>query len=473
MVWHIVEPGRTYIDNWHIGAICEHLQAVTEGQIKRLLCNMPPRSMKTLLFSVIWPAWEWIKKPQTRYIYASYAASLSERDALKARRLIESAWYRQRYGEIYKLTSDQNEKKRYENDKTGYRLSTSVGGTGTGEGGDRIVADDPHNAIEIHSPAARREVITWWSETMSTRGNDPATMAHVVVMQRLHQQDLSGYLIDLGTYDHLCLPMEYEGSGKLTSIGWIDPREKAGELLWPSRFDREYVNALKLTLRSAASGQLQQRPSPPEGAIIKREWFKFYLIAPSEWDQIIMSWDLTFKNSTDADWVVGQVWGRAGANKYLLDQVRDRMGFVETRRAFRRLCDKWPQATAKLIEDKANGPAIIDSLREEISGIVAINPKDSKLARVEATSPQIEGGNVYLPEHAPWIHDFIEEFLMFPNGAHDDQVDTATQALNYLARNERAGQVASVGETIYGSGNYGFSDRTGIASSTSSGGRIF
>ena len=207
--------------------------------------------------------------------------------------------------------------------------------------------------------------------------------------------------------------------------------------------------------------------------IVKREWSKYYNVAPSEWDQIIMSWDMTFKNSNSADWVVGQVWGRQGARKYLLDQVRDRMGFVETRRAVKRLRDKWPTATAILIEDKANGPAIIDTLREEISGIIAINPKDSKVARLEAISPQIEAGDVFLPEAAPWIDDFIEEFLMFPNGAHDDQVDTATQALNYLARNERAGQVASVGETIYGSGNYGFSDRTGIASSTSSGGRIF
>src|SRR5215813_600811 len=277
LAWSVVEPSTPFVPGWHIDAIIEHLEAVTRAQIRNLLINVPPRHMKSLLVSVFWPAWEWIRFPERRWLYSSYAASLSTRDSVKCRRLIESPWYQERWRGRFALTSDQNTKGRFDNNRSGYRLSTSVGGAATGEGGDRIVCDDPHNVQEAESGAIRKATLDWWDVTMSTRVNDPKTSAKVVVMQRCHQQDLSGHLIEQGGWDHLCLPAEYEGPRAATSIGFIDPRQQHGELLWAERFGPAELESLKRSLGSyAAAGQLQQRPSPAEGGLFKRHWFRFW-----------------------------------------------------------------------------------------------------------------------------------------------------------------------------------------------------
>src|SRR5262245_24549058 len=209
--WIVVEPATPFVTGWHIDAVIEHLEAVSKGQIRSLLINIPPRHMKSLLVSVFWPAWEWIRWPERRWLYSSYAATLSIRDSVKCRRLIESPWYQQNWGNVFALTSDQNTKGRFDNDRSGYRLSTSVGGAATGEGGDRIVCDDPHNVQEAESDSIRKATLDWWDVVMSTRVNDPKTSAKVVVMQRCHQQDLAGHLIEQGGWEHLVLPAEYEG----------------------------------------------------------------------------------------------------------------------------------------------------------------------------------------------------------------------------------------------------------------------
>lgn len=197
------------------------------------------------------------------------------------------------------------------------------------------------------------------------------------------------------------------------------------------------IDDLKRSLGSyAAAGQLQQRPSPAEGGILKREWWRFYTVAPEHFDEVIQSWDCAFKDTDTSDYVVGQVWGRVKADKYLLDQVRGRMDCPATIRAVKRLSERWPKANAKLIEDKANGPAVIASLKHEIPGLIAVNPEGGKQARVHAVSPQIESGNVYLPvsSAAPWVDAFVEEAAVFPNGPHDDQVDAMSQALLRLKK---------------------------------------
>ena len=209
--WHVLEPATPYIHGWHIDAMCEHLEAVTRGWIRNLLINVPPRHMKSLAVSVFWPCWEWTQHPERRWLYASYAQSLSIRDSLKCRRLIESDWYQAHWGQVFQLRGDQNQKMRWENDKTGYRLASSVGGSLTGEGGDRLVADDPHNIQQRESDTIREGVLQWWDEVMSTRLNDPKTGAKVLVMQRLHERDLSGHVLEQGGWEHLCLPAEYEG----------------------------------------------------------------------------------------------------------------------------------------------------------------------------------------------------------------------------------------------------------------------
>src|SRR5580704_3202604 len=453
--WHVAEPAAPFVEGWHIGAIIEHLEAVSRGQIRNLLINVPPRHMKSLLVSVFWPAWEWIRHPERRWLYSSYGAHLSIRDSVKCRRLIESPWYRALWGHVFSLTGDQNAKMRFDNDRSGYRLSTSVGGSVTGEGGDRIVCDDPHKVDEVESDAVRKTAIDWWDVAMSTRVNDPKTSAMVIVMQRCHQRDLSGHLLEKGNFEHLCLPAEYEGPSRATSIGFSDPRTELDELLWFERFGPQEIADLKVSLGSyAAAGQLQQRPSPAGGGIIKRWWFKFWqppganlppilvrfqdgsvqqIIAheASRVDEQVQSWDCAFKDLETSDYVVGQVWGRFGPNFLLLDQVRARMDCPATVKAVQEMSAKWPGCCAKLIEDKANGSAVIQMLANKIPGILPVNPSGGKIARASAISPLIEAGNVYLPHPQlyPWVNDFIEECAAFPNGAHDDQVDAMTQVI--------------------------------------------
>ena len=454
--WDVVEPSTPFVPGWHIDAIIDHLEAVTRGDIRNLLINVPPRHMKSLLVSVFWPAWEWIAHPERRWLYSSYAASLSIRDSVICRRLIESPWYRARWGHIFSLTGDQNAKTRFDNNRSGYRLSTSVGGAATGEGGDRIVCDDPHHVQEAESDSVRKATLDWWDVVMSTRVNDPKTSAMVIVMQRCHQRDLSGHLLEKGNFEHLCLPAEYEGPTRVTSIGFSDPRAESGELLWPERFGPKEIADLKVSLGSyAAAGQLQQRPSPAGGGMFKRHWFRYWqprganlppvfvklpdgtqtsivaIEAPSRVDEQVQSWDCSFKDLETSDYVVGQAWARCGAVFLLADQVRARMDCPSTVKAVRALSDKWPGTYAKLIEDKANGSAVIQMLSREIPGILPVNPEGGKVARAAAVSPLIEAGNVYLPhpDYAPWVSDFIEECAAFPNGAHDDQVDAMTQIL--------------------------------------------
>lgn len=423
--------------------------------------------MKSLQVAVLWPTWAWTWQPQLRWLFSSYAEKLAIRDSVKSRRLINSPWYQARWGHVFRLTGDQNEKMRFENSRTGYRIATSVGGSATGEGGDVVVVDDPHKTQEAESETIREGVLQWWDETMSTRLNDPKTGAKVIVMQRVHEQDLTGHVLEkMGqggeSYELLCLPAEYEPKVYATSIGFSDPRTEYGELLWPDRFDRHSIENLKITLGSrAAAGQLQQRPAPAEGDIFKKAWWRFWLppgvTAPPvrvklpdgslfecpqrslpDLAEMIESWDMTFSDTKQSAFVCGQVWGRSGADKFLLDQVRDRLDFPKTIEAFKQLTIRWPRVGIKLVENKANGPAVIQSLRGKISGIVAVNPQGDKVARAHAVTPQAEAGNVYLPHPAIalWVNELIEEAAAFPNSAYKDQVDTLTQALSRLAANE-------------------------------------
>jgi len=209
--WHVVEPATEYIDGWHIKAICDHLAAVSDGRIRDLLINIPPRHMKSLTVAVFWPCWVWTTRPGTRWLFSSYAQQLSTRDSVKCRRLIQSPWYRSNWGDAFTLTPDQNQKDRFENSRGGHRLATSVDGSNTGEGADIIVCDDPHNTREARSELRRENVRIWWDEVMSTRLNNPNTGARVIVMQRLHEADLAGHVLAKGGYEHLCLPAYYEG----------------------------------------------------------------------------------------------------------------------------------------------------------------------------------------------------------------------------------------------------------------------
>ncbi len=442
--WREVEPSRPYIQNWHTDAICDHLQAVQEGQLKRLVINVPPGSMKSLSCAVFFPAWSWTKTPGKKFIFASYSDMISRRDSLRNRRLIESDWYRERWGDQFELHKDGKGAGKYTNDQGGFRMMTTVKGGVTGEHADVQVVDDPIKPLEVTkstavAKATLEEVKTWWSETMSSRLVDFKTSSRIIIMQRLHENDLAGVVLDgeeISDYEHLMLPMEFEPKRKcFTRIGFEDPRTKEGELLCPERFPREAVDNLKKELGSRGAGaQLQQNPTPADGAIILEEWFQYYKTTPTEFESVIQSWDCGFKKTDTSDYVVGQVWGVKDEKYYLLDQVRDRMSFVDTYKAIEALTKKWPEALTKLVEDKANGAAIVDVLKKKVIGLKLINPEGGKESRLQAVEPLWEAGAVFLPDPKiyKWVKGFREEVIGFPAKAHDDQVDSMSQALIYL-----------------------------------------
>ena len=434
--WPIIEPNHPFIPGWHIEAVCEHLEAVARGEIRNLLINIPPRHAKSTIVSVGFPAWMWTRNPGHRFIYGSHSFNLSKRDSIRCRSLVQSEWYRKTFEIKWDLASDQNEKMKFENTEKGYRMAASVGASVVGQGGDTLVIDDPHSPMDVYSKIMRESVLDWFDQEFSTRINDPRTASKIIIMQRLHENDLSQHVLSSGDWVHLMLPAEFEPERKcITMIGWQDRREEPGEVLWPERFGKTEIESLKKTLGSmAAAGQLQQRPAPAAGNIVKRDWWKFYKELPSEMTEFYLSADLTFKDGAKNDFSVFQVWGRKGGDKYLIDQVRARMGFNEQCAVIKQLNGKY-KLVAKWIEDAANAAALIETLKKDIPGIIPVKPKGSKIARAEAVSPQIEAGNIYLPDPiaSVWVSDFIEEWAGFPNVQNDDQVDAASQAISKLS----------------------------------------
>jgi predicted phage terminase large subunit-like protein len=445
--WHVIEPvNHPFIGGWHIDAICEHLEAVSKGEIRNLVINIPPRCTKSLSVSVMWPAWEWgpHNNPSLRFLTASYAEKLSVRDAVRSRRVIQDGWYQSKWGDRFHMVSDQNAKTRFDNNKGGYRVSTSVTGVGTGEGGDILICDDPNNVQDVESEAAREEVNTWWSESVSTRGNTQKS-SKVVIQQRCHPNDLTGHIMATNAedYEFLILPAEYEGRNRERSTtGWHDPRIKVGELLCPARFPEKEVKRIKRELKDKAPAQLQQRPAPIGGTVFKEEDFKVYQRQPRLDDFIFLchSWDMAFKNTSGSSFVSGQVWGlTAKRERYWLDELHKRLTFTETCKAVQELADRWPQVVIIFIEDKANGTAVIDTVKDRISGVRGVNPYGSKLDRALAISPDIDDGLVYIPDKrlAPWIEEAMEEIAQFPRGLYTDRVDTMSQALFEMTKWER------------------------------------
>ena len=438
MAWHVLEPATPIKWGWALDAMCEHLEAVHNGQIKRLLMNVPPGMMKSLLTGVFFPAWEWGAggNPSLRYLTTAHKEDLAIRDNLKCRRLISSDWYQERWS--VELCGDQNAKKKFENTATGFRESMAFRSL-TGSRGDRIIIDDPLSVDDAFSEAALSAAEQTFLEAVPSRVNNQDS-AIIVIMQRLHERDTAGIILSrqLG-YEHLMLPMRFEPERRCaTCIGFTDPRTEDGELLFPERFSEAQVSEMERTMGSfATAGQLQQRPMPRGGGLFKSDWIQHWDKLPERFDAAVISWDMTFKESATSDFVVGQVWGRKDGAFYLVDQFRGRWDFVKSLEQFVAAARKYPRITRKLIEDKANGPAIISALKRKVTGIIPITPKESKEARANAVTTLWEARNVYLPppDRYPWVaQDFIPELLAFPSGAHDDGVDAMTQALNDLNR---------------------------------------
>lgn len=429
LAWDTVEPGSKYVRSWHVDLICDHLEAVGRGDIKRLCINVPPGCSKSLLCCVFWPTFEWIRDPGLRWIFGSFDGELTKRDAGRSLQLIQSEWFRKRWGDL--LDDENPPVKNFGTKAQGWRFATSVEGKATGRHADIHVIDDPTKPKNL-TKKGLMEASEWRRGTMASRFRDAGKGRQVLIMQRLHEDDLAGEVIREG-WTHLRLPMRYESVAPCVTSFGRDPRTEDGDLLCPGRFDEEAVEILSREMGGmVTAAQLQQRPVPLGGAIFKEENFRYWTTLPTRFDQMVVSVDCTFKGADTSDWVVLQVWGRLGSDYYLLDQVRKRMGFAATCDAIRDLRKDWPKATGVLIEDKANGPAVIETLEKEMSGIVAVNPEGGKEARANAVSPLFEAKNVLIPQ-SDWVgQDFVPEMLSFPMGRHDDQVDTCTQALLYL-----------------------------------------
>jgi len=428
MAWHVVEPGGTYKDNWHIDVICSYLEKVSRGECRQLIINVPPGSMKSLLVCVFWPVWDWLRNPTRRWLFSSFDQSLTVRDAGKALLLVCSDWFTARWHE-YKVPVD-SAKGFYENNCGGWRFATSVEGKTTGHHPDMVIVDDPTKPKDA-SPENLRKVQDWWRTTMLSRGRDQSTVCRVLIMQRLHEEDLAGYLQTKEKgWQVLSFPMRYETEGANAN----DPRTEEGEIFWSERYPQNVVDTMRENLGARIdAAQNQQRPAPEKGLVFERAWMSNrWTTIPERWEDSCLSWDFSFKGNDGSDWVVGQAWIKSGGKFYLIDQVRKKLGFVDASRAFEDMCAKHPKIFARLIEDKANGTAIEDQLKKKIPGIILIEPRGSKLARASAVAPFFQAGNVVLPDAAPWVQDYVEEFACFPTGSHDDQVDATSQALDRL-----------------------------------------
>ena len=436
--WHAIEPDTPYKHNWHIDAMADHLQAVSNGDIKNLIINVPPGCMKSLSVCVFWPAWDWIENPHLRWLFASYASHLSARDSDRTRILIQSEWYQRLWGDKYSLTKCTETNIR--NDRLGFRLASSVGGVGTGERVHRTVNDDLVRANDALSGAMQKQAVAHM-EAMSTRGVDPKTYSQVLIMQRIAQNDPTAWAIERG-WDILMLPMEYEPSRKcVTSIGYSDPRTEDGELIWPDHFPSETIPNFKLSLGSYGyAAQMQQSPSPIGGGLIRGENFHRYNIPPIIKYRRIYG-DTAQKTAERHDYSVFQCWGLGVDGKiYLIDQIRGKWEAPELKRRcvdfwvkHKALDDKTGALQRMGIEDKASGTGLIQDIkRDNQIPIFPIQRSKDKYTRVTDILGYIESGYVSIPDNSPFVSDFVAEceaFTADDSHAHDDQIDPMCDAI--------------------------------------------
>lgn len=460
-----------YIHGWHIDAMADHLQALAMGQIKRLLINVPPDSAKSAVVCVLWPDWIWAREPSRKFLFSSYSESFTKRDSRKARLLLQSDWYSALFPGV-RLADTPDTQLEYHTTAGGERHGAAPGSGVTGKHVDLICEDDPIKAQDATgSPASRDDAWQFHTEVLSSRLL-PHGLGRAMVMQRLHHDDPAGRILrsqakradaakralegmgeDPNEWVHLCLPMEFESKRRcMTRLPFIDPRKEDGELLWPERVPRDRVEQLKSPSELGAAGwaaQGQQRPGSEEDTKVRKSWWLRYREMPERFELVLSSWDMKLKKGGKS-WVSGQVWGRASATRvYKLYAVRFRGDILKTLEEFLAVVDlfdgtkpspwpglNWPKATGHLVEDAANGPAVMGLLQTRIPGLIPVGTGNaSKEARLAAVTPFIEAKNCLLPEDdlAPWKgtspDEFMQEVQDFPNGGADDQVDGCSQAL--------------------------------------------
>jgi predicted phage terminase large subunit-like protein len=474
--WSVLEPETKLVEGWLLDAIAEHLEAITFGKITRLLVNVPPGSMKSLMVNVFWPAWEWgpMGMPHLRFVSFSYSSGLTERDNTKFRKLVMSEKYKELWGDKFALEKEGEIK--ITNDKTGSKFASSVKGIGTGERGDRVVIDDPHDVHKSESDIVRTDTVRWFRETITDRLNNLDDSAIVIIMQRVHQGDISGFILEQGwPYTHLMVPMEYEaGREPFNALGWTDPRTEDGDLAWPERFSPEAVATIEKEKGSwAYAGQYQQRPAPRGGGVIKREHWRAY--TPDECGKFGMPWPkfpiMSYtvlsldtaqtekkQNDPSAAVVLGvcrDIW--QNRRLILMWGWSERLELYELIKKIEETCKKY-KVDRVLIEDKASGYPVAQELRrrgrtiaERLAknpktldradfGVQLISPEGDKIARMYAVQNLFECGLIYAPAEGvgaeivfkDWADKVIGECEVLGKGQHDDLADAMSQALAHL-----------------------------------------
>lgn len=477
--WHIIEPGQPYVHGWHIDFICAHLEAITDGVLNdddtfynRLLVNIPPGTMKSLLIGVFWPAWEWGPRnmPHMRYVCASHSLDLAIRDSLRMRRLVTDSWYQDHWGDRVKITGDQNAKAKFETTATGFRQACAFTGI-TGYRGDRVIVDDPHSVDDANSDAKRETVTNLFKEAVTSRLNNPDRSAIVVVMQRLHEADVSGVILDndMG-YDHIMLPMRFDPNRAcVTRLGYADPREIDGELLFEDRFPLHVVERDEAAMGPyATAGQYAQSPEPRGGGIVKDAWWKL-------WDKpeypgieyIVASLDTAYTTKSENDPSALTIWGvfsasgeqastrmvdrygrtidgatavqsealGATAKVMLMYAWQGKLEIGELVVKVEEICSRM-RVDLLLIENKAAGHSVAQELRRVFNtakfAVQMYDPKTlDKVARLYSIQHIFSEGMVYAP-NKDWAEMVIRQTSSFPRGAHDDLVDTVSMGLKHL-----------------------------------------
>lgn len=443
LAWHVIEAQALIIEP-HIELICAHCEAVEKGEIKSLVCNIPPGTSKSRCLSILFPAWVWTKAPTKRFMFVAYDKDLSLDFARTSLKLIQSEWYQARWPMVIE-GGERAPAGHFKNSLGGSRFSTMMGGPATGTHCHILIIDDPIKPKDLEGggASAKAKLDEAWQTITSTffrRVANAKTFAKICIMQRLHMEDPAGRMIRAAGAVHLSLPMRFESNTAYRSQWGSDWRTTEGELLCPERFPEEYVWAQQhgadgLSSRDFAA-QYQQRPVPEQGALFERAWFDRRWDAVPVGMRIIMSVDSSLKAKADSDYCVIQVWGAKGGDFWLLDQHRARMTFSQTIDAIRRMKAAWVGIGQILIEDKANGTAIVDRLKGAMSGVIAVNPEGGKEARANAVEPFLRAGNCSFP-HRPWVAAFVDECVSFPVGAYDDSVDCMSQALIWLSGKSR------------------------------------
>lgn len=447
--WPILEPATELKWGWALDAICAHLEAVTDGRITRLLMNVPPGSMKSLLTGVIWPAWEWGPRglAHHRFLATAHKQDLAVRDNLKCRRLIRSPWY-QRLWPV-ELAGDQDAKTKFENTSTGFREAMAFTSM-TGSRGDRVILDDPHSVDDANSAVKLASDITTFREALPSRVNNDRS-AIVIVMQRLHEQDVSAVAVSLG-YEHLMIPMRFEADRRCsTSIGWVDPRTDDGELMFPERFPETQVVELETVLGSyATAGQLQQRPAPRSGGMFQRGDFEIVDAIPAGAKRTVRAWDFAaseVKQGRRPDWTVGIRVSLIGDTFYVEDVVRGQWKPSVVEQTLVATASQDDVAvTIRMPQDPgAAGKADAATKIKLLKGYdaKAVPPTGDKAVRARPASAQAEAGNVKLLR-GDWNTAFLDEVCTFPAAQNDDQVDAFADALNELALGEPGYDLAAL-----------------------------